>query len=320
MKKSIISLWPHQISYQPLLQHFDPRSAKNSSVVLDTSLVQQITPIGLAFTIATLRNHLISSKPSIELRAQSAVLSELQSLNFTNILSQYFNVSITRNLPGEKFNPVIRHASNFALRSTELISICHNSTDPKYRRKQIDSHLTATREQLINKLHIEPKKIGNLLYILQELMKNTADHSVEDAILTFELTESAGIKVLNFAYVEFGNGIKKSIDEYLDRRISSSEKRTRKGSSDISEIYRLAFQSGFTTKSTAVNLGKGLHRVASYIRSMNMDMQVFDASSIGNIAIIGPNPTHSRTRLAFSSTTVKSLPFSYIASWPIQTQ
>lgn len=316
MKPAVITLWPHQRSYLPLLKAFDPRWAKNKQVILDTALVRQLSPIGLAFTIGALRTFLGAAKPQLKLRAQASILSELKRLGFTQALSSHFEVDLEDDLfAGVAALPLIPNDE-----ITEFPAIIEIAfpTNHSARRNCIDSLLTRARDVLIRELHLNPKKIGNFLYILQELMKNTADHSQSDALLAFESVRTCTNTTINFAYVEYGEGIKKNVERYINSLPANSEMAARAGSRHITEIYRLAFQSGFTTKKTTVNLGKGLHRIASYIKTMGIDMQVFDGSSTGNIAIIGPNPSHKQIRLAFSSSVSHNSPFSFIGSWRIK--
>ncbi len=201
---------------------------------------------------------------------------------------------------------------------TPIKQLQFNGSLGRDRRGSVDGHLAFARGVLINEIKIDRKRLGNFLYILQELMKNTADHSNADSVIAFESEVTEDDVKVHFCYIEYGDGIKKSVESYLDNLETGVGGLSRKGSRHISEIYRLAFQSGFTTKRTAVNLGKGLHRIACYIRAMRIDMQVFDANSIGNISIIGPNPSHKQSRLAFSSSTANAAPFSYIGTWTLE--
>ncbi|WP_200234496.1 hypothetical protein [Thiohalocapsa halophila] len=140
------------------------------------------------------------------------------------------------------------------------------------------------------------KNLNQLVIILREMAKNTADHTSGIAALGLERRlQPTGTEVLKFSYSDTGPGIHQS----LWSQWGEEAKIKRLRHQGVAESYRMALKEGFSTKSgNGVNLGLGMSLIMQGCISLGVDLSVFDADSRGLLTNLRET-THSEIRKNF---------------------
>ena len=138
-----------------------------------------------------------------------------------------------------------------------------------------------------------------LLSIIKEVFKNSADHTDNIASFAIDIRQNrcnpqSAIEI-SFTFLDLGKGIYKNIYDIL---AASSIGRIGHGS--LTEVYHMAMQRGFSTKSskTKINLGLGMDVITRGSKSIGMHLSVYDAQSRGVLSGL-KEVTHSEIRKHF---------------------
>ncbi len=140
-------------------------------------------------------------------------------------------------------------------------------------------------------------KMHKILMILNEIAKNSADHSNADALFGLDICHYSQTHAkLCFTFGDLGPGIKSHIEQNLP-----VEEITRKAHFDLSQAYRLALKDGYSSRSTINNRGFGLPIIVDGATEAGISLNVFDASSMGTLSGISTDQpfSHARVRKHF---------------------
>lgn len=153
------------------------------------------------------------------------------------------------------------------------------SANPKDRRQGVSEFQEWIYAKLVNLRKEFLFHHTQLVKVLVEIAKNSADHTTSDAFFGLDISVSPKRDklVLTFALADLGIGIKQNIQKYyvdvLKKRIPHFS---------IYEAYYVALQPGFTTKPhERINKGAGMSLILDGSRGMHLSLSVFDAKSRG---------------------------------------
>jgi hypothetical protein len=134
-----------------------------------------------------------------------------------------------------------------------------------------------------------------LVWILIEMAKNSADHTDNDAYFGMDVTVSPtrDQMMLTFAFGDLGVGIKQHIQNYYSKTLKK-----RIPHFSIYEAYYVAVQPGFSTGAGGVNKGVGMSLILEGAKGMNLSLSVFDAKSRGLLNCLNGR-SHSEIRRVF---------------------
>ena len=114
--------------------------------------------------------------------------------------------------------------------------------------------------------------------LLNEIAKNSADHTEEDAMFGMEARPSEDHwRDSRSCFGDFGIGIKRHIEQNL-----APEDAKRLTHMSLAEAYRLALKPGYTSSSVGgLNTGHGMSIIIDCANDLGLHLSVFDASSRG---------------------------------------
>ncbi|WP_143432936.1 hypothetical protein [Herbaspirillum camelliae] len=125
-----------------------------------------------------------------------------------------------------------------------------------------------------------------LMIIFLEMVKNTLDHSGKTAYLALTVSERSGQGSLQFSYCDTGQGIGKSIRQFIQADASGENPQLLrlKVKGGFSDILHWAMQPGNSTKSgNGVNFGLGLMLIVDGAKNCGMRLALKDADSVWHL-------------------------------------
>jgi hypothetical protein len=187
-------IWPEVTGYLPFLGRFQSQSGNSSQLVLDFSGCKRINSCGLTAVllkaIYAARQQSLSIAWQAEGQRELSIFPTLRGLDFVRLLEPY----VERTLFDEVPDNVARECtalSQFQFGGREIISfpILHLGLgDDKSDRR---GPLRLFKKILIERLTpFESKfafKLNQFLMILNEIAKNSADHTVADAYFGMDI-------------------------------------------------------------------------------------------------------------------------------------
>jgi hypothetical protein len=147
---------------------------------------------------------------------------------------------------------------------------------------------------------------ANLVNIVTEIGKNTADHTDSDLFLGIDvIKDKAGnYAKIHFSIGDLGIGINNNIkanyqESRYNKRIQSTK--DRRAHWDLTYAYLWALTTGNTTKvSSKANKGLGMASIIESSKKIPMELSIFDAQSRGLLSSLDSNQlSHKRVRKNF---------------------
>jgi len=132
--------------------------------------------------------------------------------------------------------------------------------------------------------------------IINEIVKNTADHTCANAFIGIDVVRSAITQCLDitFSVGDLGEGINNNVRMGLHGKDLSRYRNW-----DITQTYKAALSDGYTTKNgSKLNKGLGMSLIMQSAKNMRMSLSVFDAKSRGLLDKI-ESITHREIRKNF---------------------
>lgn len=299
-----IKIWPELESYFPLLYKIPARKANQNLVLLDFSRCRKIAPPAVAILLIRVLRYIEEySTPTtiyVTRPEQRETRSLFDSMNFEQVVND------TNNAPGNELfeRDLFSHLTHG---SPDIVRVqgCNdfdllfpifflNMKHDEHRRNwvvRLQDYLESSLACVSTK-----KNLNQLILILKEMAKNSADHTNGYAAVGMEIKNfSANERVMNFSYSDTGNGIHHSVwSQWTD-----VEKIKRSRHQGVAESYRLALQSGFSTKAgNGINMGIGMSIIMEGAKRLGVDLSVFDADSRGLLSDLGET-SHSEIRKCF---------------------
>jgi hypothetical protein len=287
MKSTHIKVWPELANYQPAIIPFDKTNdLKENSIDLDFTNCLVVDSAGatlLLIDLLKLFKRGNKRRWSIVF-PNDLIKSYLSKLGFVKIVDKYsgdYELSLNHHFDDSLFSSTVEPI-HIIIGKDEIYSFPIFELDFSSSNDRRDA-LEVFRKTISNR--IKPYfrefnlKTHFLLAIIQELAKNSADHTLENAFFGLDVrTDNARscLKV-QFAYGDLGDGIHKNIKEFISKNDKDYELRVPK--MGLSDSYQYALKTGFTTKTNTRNKGMGMTLILETIKALNMNLSVFDANS-----------------------------------------
>jgi hypothetical protein len=281
MKATKIRVWPELVDYLPALAVLtDPRrnSALPTEVELDFAAVRDVSSSGLAVFLLQL-SRLLGPQRGVIVRheASPAVRTRLDELGCSSFLLS---------LPGGKGRqselfqePKLVEPPCLLRHGLHSLPVYHlRFSDACARRDTVREFLSFLKREVSRLAEATSLETNGMIMLLNEIAKNTADHTNADALFGMDLfTRLDGSHRVCFVFGDLGVGIKSHIEQNL---LEQESKRLRHMS--LYEAYRLALKPGYTSNHTTdVNKGHGMSIIIDCATTLGLHLSVFDAWSRG---------------------------------------
>lgn len=287
MKRTLLKIWPELINYQPAILPFDKiNDSKENSIHLDFNNCLNADSTGLNLLLIDLIKLFRRGNKrnwSIDI-PDNFIKDYLRQSGFIDIVTKYsgeYELSIDNN-----FDDTLVGSSS------DVIIVENEKTITSYPIYHIDFEKFNQRRdamEVVRKMF--SKRIKDVflefdlkphffLAIIQELVKNSADHTEEDAFIAVDLiiNESRTSFKLQFSYGDLGLGIHDSIKKFILENDPKFAQRVAKMA--LSDSYQYALKTGFTTKQSSTrNKGMGMTLILEASHALNLNLSVFDANS-----------------------------------------
>jgi len=318
MRKNIqLKIWPEIVDYMPATIPFAGLSSKANKgrhLVLDFDNCKKVNSTGLnilLIQLLKLMNLKEYRRPwEFNPTTDDLAIEKLHKLGLFAKLNQYSPVSDL--FWKDQYNKVNENEivedlnSGEIIQSYPLFSIEIANEDHLARRKQL---LGVLREWLYGNFFELAKEfdfnISNLINIITEIGKNTADHTESDLFLGIDvIRDKVGNHIkIHFSVGDLGVGINNNIkDNYQkDRSNNFQVLKDRRAHWDLTFAYLWALTTGNTTKvKSKANKGMGMASIMECARNVPMELSVFDAQSRGLLSNLNPNSlSHKKVRKNF---------------------
>lgn len=301
MKATKIRVWPELVDYLPALTVLtDPRrkSAVSAQVHLDFGAIRDVSSTGLAVFLLQL-SRFIGSNKSVIVRHEAPVavrarLETLGCLDFLRSLQRWEGEQGV--LFAEPETTESAPIPEFGVHSLPVYHLRFSQADK--RRDAVRAFLYYLEREISRISEVTSVETNGVIMLLNEIAKNTADHTGSDALFGMDLfSRSDGSHRVCFVFGDLGVGIKSHIEDNLPEVES---KRLRHMS--IYEAYRLALKPGYTSnRGTGVNKGHGMSIIIDCANTLGMHLSVFDAWSRGILSALPDlhSDSHAAIRRVF---------------------
>ncbi len=298
MKDIGVKIWPELLGYSSVLIPFPKIGNRENSVFLDFSNCKEVNASGLTLFLIQLLKLITSDQDNRSWYKDEEdnvqLIEKITNLNFFELLSRYSkNGSLFQSNLSNKAN------SNLAVTTDNTLSLPIYIIDFKNFDKRRMA-LNSLKEWVYNNLTTYYSKydfiLPQLISIINEIAKNSADHTLDNAFLGIDIIELIPDKKIKicFSIGDLGVGINDNIKNHLPKQ---HEKRYDYW--DLTQTYRLALTPGFTTKEySKENKGLGMSLIIDGAAGIDLSLSLFDANSraiLSNISSL----THEGLRKNF---------------------
>jgi hypothetical protein len=302
MKQNQCKIWSDCVGYLPALVPIDDN--KGQGVNIDFTNCKEVQSTALTILLVRIlkilkksASHGWNSTNSDDIN----IFEIVKKLGFFEILSyeynQYtdlFNPQVeVGNFAGAEF-PINQQAQGYIVKSFPIYPL--NLTKSHPRRATVELF----KKWLLNVLQpIGDKFLFNsnqLIQVLYEMGKNSADHTDADAFFGMDLIVFKNFFELHFCFADLGEGIKQHVQRNLP-----PEKAKRNPHWSLYESYHHALKYGYTSNpSSRDNKGFGMTFILDACSGIGIELSVFDAKSRGLLTcILQDAPSHAILRKSF---------------------
>lgn len=300
MKSSQIKIWPEIQGYLPMIVPWQGVENNESDLFIDFSNCKSVYSSSLTPLLIRIIK-LIIQKKNRKWETHNEIISEpflkIINLNFFNILDYYeLNTSMFWNKDFSIYNFQKIKERNITTIEVHSIPIYHiNIENYTVRREVLKTFRKEINILLAPYFENYDFNITQLILILNEILKNTADHTSTNAFFGMDvLFTSSQMIEINFAIGDLGVGINMNVKNHLPE-----EQLKRYEFWDLTQTYRFALSRGNTTKQDSINnKGMGMSIILDGAKEIGLELSVFDAESRGLLSEI-ESLTHSELRKNF---------------------
>lgn len=312
-KDIIIKIWPELVNYIPATIPYSSIKSKanaGKNILLDFNNCTEINSSGINILLIQILK-LMSDKsyqrgwlanPDIS----NPMIQKIIKLGLFNKLNTYSQISdlfwdhslnaITNEPVVDNINPS-EIIYSFPIFSQEI-----NKTFRDNRRSYLPIFRSWIYQNFFRFSETYDINVINLINVLTEIVKNTADHTESDVFLGIDVIENINKDYLKiyFSIGDLGEGINIHIKNSFAEENPISN---RPDHWDLTNTYMWAFTSGNTTKKNSkINKGIGMSSIIKSSQSVPLELSIFDANSRGIISNLKANDyTHASIRAQFYS-------------------
>ena len=300
MKPTKVKAWPELVDFLPALPVLTDSRRKptrnNQPVEVDFSSIRLVSSVGLTVFLLQLLRLVGSTRPITIRECSTPISTELGGLGAFNILTE-LKGSYQPHLPSGREADRKGALTSSATQNLPIYRLRLNSAkDRRDEVKRFVAWLSKHSSGLVKDLHIA---INGLLMLLNEIAKNSADHSDADALFGINVTPvDDSNSRLTFVFGDLGMGIKQHVQIHM---LPAPESK-RFAHMSLYEAYRLAVKPGYTSnRCSKINKGHGMSIIIDIATDLGIHLSVFDAWSRGILSTISDvqTPTHEAIRRAF---------------------
>lgn len=310
MKQNQCKIWSECVGYLPALVPIDDN--KGQGINIDLTNCREIQSTALTMLLVRLLNILQNSSYkdwNSETSESSIIFDIARKLGFFEILStkyiqssDLFNEEIDVGTFAGTNHPVIQKPFGRTIQSFPIYPLRLTQHNP--RRIGIDlfkKWLLSVLQPLGDKYLFNSNQLIQLLY---EMGKNSADHTKDDAFFGMDLIESNDWFELQFCFADLGEGIK----DHVLRNLPPETRAKRARHWGLYESYHFALKDGYTSNPTSRdNKGFGMTFILDACRGIGIELSVFDANSRGILTCITQDaPSHALLRKSFYNVGVQT--------------
>jgi hypothetical protein len=304
MKEIHLKIWPEINGYLPALIPFQSIGTRENDLFIDFSNCKRANSSGLNILLMRILRLLKSDNKerswNFDFQSNKSITSVFEKLNFFQILNFYNKQKklFWKFETNELFSmPMKIQDSNNISYPIYIIDFKKSLNDRRDAISTFRSWLYGILEGYVEEFDFN---FTQLITILTEMAKNSADHTQDNAFFGFdvEIGEDRNKICLLFSFFDLGVGIKQNIQNHIASPIA--EKRKRHWS--LAESYYFALQPGKTTKPGSIqNKGIGMSIIVDGAQGAMINLSVFDAMSRGLLSDVF-KISHSEIRNIFFNT------------------
>ncbi len=304
MKRSQIKIWPEIDGLLPIITPWQNVENRDNDVFIDFSNCQSVYSSNLVLLLIRIIKLLVYKKNNRKWESHDEIVSNtfknIIDLNFFNILELYeTNISMFWNKEFSKRSEQIIVHKNKYNNEIHSFPIYHVEIDSFNERREVLNSFRRNFNKLLAPYYDNYNfNLSQLTLILNEILKNSADHTDSNAFLgiDIEFINEKEIEIL-IGVGDLGVGINMNIKNHLPE-----DQLKRYEFWDLTQTYRYALSKGGTTKMDSINnKGMGMSIILDGARELGMNLSVFDAESRGLLTKI-KSLSHSDIRRNFYNT------------------
>ena len=320
-----VNAWPILCGFDPLLADHDGHQNNGSNRIhLHLENVYKVDAVGLCIFLAKLA-HICLALESAEFKVfmplDTRVERALTDLGLHQLLSKIGKISdVEDDLFGSLHTPSksLWFSGDKAGQLSETI-ICVSPAEGVSRSESIS---TVRREikKFLEKDVSRRFAREQFMVVIQEMVKNTLDHSNGPAFLALQRSDNGGRGALSFAYCDSGDGLCRNVRGYIETLVCGNNSNIvdlhqmirlhQKGG--MSDILHWALKSGNSTKKgNGVNCGLGLMLIVEGARNCGIRLIFKDADSIWALSHLSVPFTHTKIRACGVKTSAAPLMMFY---------
>ncbi|MBI9082975.1 MAG: hypothetical protein JEZ11_05210 [Desulfobacterales bacterium] len=285
MKDLIIKVWPEIQGYLPAILPWQNIKEKKQSIFIDFTNCVSVDSSGLALLLIRCIKLIESDKKKRKWKSHDINMNDafrkVIDLNFFNILNEY-NPSEMLFVDKEfkKYhNNVVVSVDEFGIETISIPIHCINFKKHLRRRDGLKDFREWIRDNLDRYATDYNINLNQIMLILNEIAKNTADHTLGDGFIGLDIKtdRSKEIIKIEFAIGDLGVGINNNIKDTLPDNMIK-----RFAFWDLTQTYLFALKEYATTKTDSnFNKGIGMNIITSGAKNVGLELSVFDAKSRG---------------------------------------
>lgn len=283
MKEANLKIWPEIINYQSAIVPFEKTNdQRNNDIYIDFTNCIKVDSTGLTILLVDLIKLFQKDSRAWTIAIEdSSIKDALKNLGVFNIIDQYSgkkNLFWDNSLIVKEPKPIYYKNGDLEVYSYPIYQIDFNSlTDRREALESFRRYISTNLKDIFREFDL---KIHFVLAVLQEIAKNSADHTTDNAFFGLDviIDSSKSLLKVQFAYGDLGKGIHSSIKDYINKNDANYKARAKKMA--LSDSYHYALKTGFTTKpDTKKNKGMGMTLIVEASTGLNLNLSVFDANS-----------------------------------------
>lgn len=301
MKAFNLKIWPEISGYLPAVTPWRRALSRSNDIYIDFSNCTTVSSASL--TIILIRLVKLFQKGNMTWDSnqnnENPILERIIGLNFfTHLASNKAEKSIFMNEINFRVNEkklIYKNEIGQLVNSFPIFSIPFSGNKEENRRASLSMFKIWINDLLNNYVNEYDFNKSQLILILNEIVKNSADHTDYGAFVGFDVMYSIDMLSIEISFVigDVGVGINQNIKESMAKIVN------RYDNWDLTQTYRWALSTGTTTQTKSIlNKGIGMSIILDGSKRINLDLSVFDADSRGILTNI-KSITHEEIRKQF---------------------
>lgn len=287
MKYTYLKFWPEQIGCVPFVSTMSEATKVTNRIKLDFSKCYKIDSCGLTVSLVKLHDFVNRRKSDFTMHIMTNIvggsvpIENISQLGFFQSLEKYFDGNNLQryyetNLFQASVLPMTFIDGGVCKKSYPIYHL--KFPGKLYERRSVLSQFNEYLRSILMPLSQKYKlRFNQLISILYEMARNSADHTDNDAFLGMDICQTPKKIELAFLFADLGIGINERILQVFKGPVSKRKKHW-----GLGESYRVAFQKGTSTGlNSEMNSGLGLCTIYDFAKAMNINLSIFDAASRG---------------------------------------